>query len=206
MSPPSSFSATRSARRPDGSGNSAKRRKIPMIATAGRCRARSRARSRTGDHPPAGLRPRAKHKDLWRETSRFRRAANLFQRRRNSGLTPTRSDGTKVPAGVRFLEGNMTRRNWRAQALDFRSSHHFAAGSYANFGNIWSTSNFMIPVRFMNLGLLPTRRETGRNFKFTALALAAALMSTAAPMTTAAHARPRSRWRFVSTPPARWAR
>jgi hypothetical protein len=56
--------------------------------------------------------------------------------------------------------------------LRFRSSHHFAATSHANFGNIRSTSNFMILVRFMNLKFLQwTRRETGRNFKFTALVL-----------------------------------
>ena len=65
--------------------------------------------------------------------------------------------------------------------LRFRSSHHFAATSCANFGNIRSTSNFMILVRFMNLKFLRwTRSETGTNFKFTArvaLALAAWLIA-----------------------------
>jgi hypothetical protein len=72
--------------------------------------------------------------------------------------------------GVTMLRGRgQFKAGWRV--LRFRSSHHFAATSHANFGNIRSTSNFMILVRFMNLKFLRwTRRETGRNFKFTALA------------------------------------
>jgi hypothetical protein len=54
--------------------------------------------------------------------------------------------------------------------LHFRSSHHLAATSHANFGNIRSTSNLTILVRFMNLKFPRwTRGKTGRNFKFTAL-------------------------------------
>jgi flagellar L-ring protein FlgH len=62
--------------------------------------------------------------------------------------------------------------------LRFGSSHHLAATSHANFGNIRSTSNFMVLVRFMNLKFLRwTRRETGRNVKFTALVVLAAATS-----------------------------
>ena len=69
----------------------------------------------------------------------------------------------------------------RALVLRFRSSHHLSAGSHANFRNIRSTSNFMILVRFMNLKFLRwTRRETGRNFKFTALVSSAGSVTSSA--------------------------
>src|SRR5437763_4984093 len=56
--------------------------------------------------------------------------------------------------------------------LRFRSSHHIAAHSHANFGIIRSTSKLMILVRFYGFEV-PTElaASSDRNFKSTALGL-----------------------------------